>query len=495
MPKICETTGCQKRARYALPDNNIAIKCFEHKTTNMVDPYISKCIEDGCSKYPSYNFPGQKKRIYCGDHKKDTMINIANKKCSYPECKKTPIYNFKGSSNGLYCLAHKKNGMINVVSPICCSPECTKRAHFGTKDKPNVYCSKHKKGAATSSNKTCAEPGCNTLPSYNFKGMKKRLYCMKHKKEGMISAFNNTCIEKECVTRANFNYPNQKKKIYCLTHKKDGMINVGRRLCAYDKCTKTPSHNYDTESSPLFCSEHKKVDMINKIKKCLFEKCRKYPIYNYADQKGGIYCLKHKKETMIDVTHLLCKTPLCLTRVIPKYKGYCLYCFINTYPDEQIARNYKNKESAVVQYIKHSFSDISLVFDKSIEGGCSKKRPDIFIDMGSHVVIVEIDEHQHNDYNCLCENKRMMEISKDIGHRPLIIIRFNPDSYIDYHKNNIESCWNLLKTGILAIKKSKKVEWENRLQTLKTQLEYWTKNVPTKTIYIVHLFYDGWKSE
>jgi hypothetical protein len=36
-------------------------------------------------------------------------------------------------------------------------------------------------------------------------------------------------------------------------------------------------------------------------------------------------------------------------------------------------------------------SDQSWVFDKSIDGGCSKRRPDIFLDMGSEILIIEVD--------------------------------------------------------------------------------------------------------
>ena len=31
--------------------------------------------------------------------------------------------------------------------------------------------------------------------------------------------------------------------------------------------------------------------------------------------------------------------------------------------------------------------------------------------------------------DCSCENKRIMEISQDLGHRPIVFIRFNPDEY------------------------------------------------------------------
>jgi hypothetical protein len=58
--------------------------------------------------------------------------------------------------------------------------------------------------------------------------------------------------------------------------------------------------------------------------------------------------------------------------------------------------------------------------------GCTKKRPDIFFDLSTHCVIVEIDENQHNSYEDICECARINEIVNGIGGRS-VIIRYNPD--------------------------------------------------------------------
>jgi hypothetical protein len=47
-----------------------------------------------------------------------------------------------------------------------------------------------------------------------------------------------------------------------------------------------------------------------------------------------------------------------------------------------------------------------------------------------------------------------MELFKDVNHRPIIFIRFNPDDYKQDNKNII-SCWTLNKLGIYTVKKSK----------------------------------------
>jgi hypothetical protein len=145
----------------------------------------------------------------------------------------------------------------------------------------------------------------------------------------------------------------------------------------------------------------------------------------------------------------------------------------------------------VVEFVKSTFPEYSWVCDKSVENGCSKRRPDILCDLGYQVLIIEVDENQHIDYDCSCENKRIMEISQDINHRPLIFIRFNPDDY-KKGETRITSCWGVGKSGTCSIKRNKKSEWEMRLQTLQNQIIYWTspENQTNKTVEVVQLFYD-----
>jgi hypothetical protein len=189
---------------------------------------------------------------------------------------------------------------------------------------------------------------------------------------------------------------------------------------------------------------------------------------------------------MIDITHPKCKIPLCDIRANIKYNGYCFRCFIHTFPDNEISRNYKTKEITVVNYIKSKFSKLSWYSDKKIYDSCSNKRPDLFLDLGYQVIIVEVDENQHNGYNC--ENKRLMELSQDIDHRPMVFIRFNPDSYINENNIKINSCWKPNNLGILVINDND--EWKTRLHKLKKEINYWLKNNTTKTIHLIELFYD-----
>ena len=210
----------------------------------------------------------------------------------------------------------------------------------------------------------------------------------------------------------------------------------------------------------------------------------------------GICQHGNKKYTCVD-----CKgSQLCINCKLSyknkKYNNHCMRCFIYLFPDQLVCRNYKTKETATAQFITENFTNFTWNLDKKVEDGCSKRRPDLICDLGYQVIIVEVDENQHTDYDCSCENKRIMQLSEDVGHRPIVFIRFNPDAYTNLNNEKITSCWGVTpKTGILKIKNNKNNEWTERLNALKQQIEYWTneENKTEKTIEIVQLFYDGFK--
>lgn len=83
-----------------------------------------------------------------------------------------------------------------------------------------------------------------------------------------------------------------------------------------------------------------------------------------------------------------------------------------------------------------------------------------------------------------------MELSEDVGHRPIVFIRFNPDEYINADGKLIKSCWKINKTsGILQIDINKKDEWKERINVLNEEIQYWIDNQLEKTVEIVELFY------
>jgi hypothetical protein len=173
-----------------------------------------------------------------------------------------------------------------------------------------------------------------------------------------------------------------------------------------------------------------------------------YCIHNkqkcYCKECGGSLLCEHDKQKRyckICGGERCCKNQDCENSGNPKYDKYCLNCFIHLFPETPVTKNYRTKENNITDFLLKEFNDKILIINKKIYDGKSKRRPDVMIEFETHNIIVEIDENQHEYYDCTCENKRLMEIYQDLNYKPIIFIRFNPDQYIDNKNIKIESCW------------------------------------------------------
>ena len=338
----------------------------------------------------------------------------------------------------------------------------------------------------------CMHPDCKIQPVFNMEGQSSAIYCLSHKIEGMVDVRSKSCIHPNCKTRSSYNMEDKATGIYCAKHKLEGMVDVRNPTCIHPNCKTRPVFNMEGQTKELYCSEHKLEGMVDiKTRTCIYPNCKIYSSFNMEGQKTALYCSSHKLDGMIRVKSKYCKSEWCSTIVREKYEGYCLFCYIHLFPDKPVSCNYKTKECSVVEHVKSKFPELKWISDKKISGGCSKRRPDLLIDLLYQIIIIEIDENQHSDYDCSCENKRIMELSQDLAHRPIIFIRFNPDEY-DNNGINVSSCWVQNNKGILVVKKTKKKEWSQRLKTLEENINYWInpEHTTNKTIEIIHLFYD-----
>lgn len=178
-----------------------------------------------------------------------------------------------------------------------------------------------------------------------------------------------------------------------------------------------------------------------------------------------------------------------------RWKPYCFRCYCVLNPNVKIPRQFKLKEHYVMDALKEHYKDtLTMSFDKRIEGGCSKKRPDLFIDFGSHCLIIEIDENQHVNY--ACEQARMIRLYEDINSddskestntefRKVIFLRFNPDGYTE-ESVKYKSPFGYTPTGMIKIDTE---EMTRRIEVLIKKLDECQKE-PENMITIHHLFYD-----
>jgi hypothetical protein len=131
--------------------------------------------------------------------------------------------------------------------------------------------------------------------------------------------------------------------------------------------------------------------------------------------------------------------------------------------------------------------------DKTISNTCNKRRPDLIKDFKTHILIVEIDENQHKNYNKQCEINRINELFIGFANRKIIFIRFNPDSYINKNGKEIKSCFSLTpKIGKLNLDKKK---LETRIKSLHKQVLFYSKFTNIENRYNpepkqVYLYFD-----
>jgi hypothetical protein len=112
------------------------------------------------------------------------------------------------------------------------------------------------------------------------------------------------------------------------------------------------------------------------------------------------------------------------------------------------------------------------------------------VDLGTHILIIEVDENKHSDYDCSCENKRIMELSQDVGHRCIVFIRFNPDGYTTQDGKRVTSPWRINKTsGIVQVSATRQKEWDSRMNNLLDRVKYWAENPTDKIVEVDALYY------
>lgn len=539
---LCEATDvpCPKTALWNYAGGPARF-CREHQLHGMLKVVRkTQCLHPGCTTHPSFGVPGTPiSKRYCLKHKQDNMINLNNTRCVSENCTTHATYNWEGKGPH-YCASHKEEGMINVVNPICKEPSCSTQARYSQeKGMRPEYCAKHKdrlqptEGSQLYVKKSrCLEKGCDTTPSKNYPGSRP-LYCSKHALPGMVySNEKQVCKSVDCTTHASYNFEGHPLK-FCATHRLPGMIDVKnpkcfsctrvasfnvkglhprycidhrtpemvyskQPTCEVDGCFTLASQGFSQDRVPRFCNIHKIMGMINiRSTSCSLTDCYELARYNQPG-KTAMYCRLHATGEMVNVHARKCNTVECQTTVANKnskvYKGYCLGCFTRLFPNEPRSRNALVSEKIFVEAIQSRFPGTHFVLNRSI--GPSNRRPDVFTkDFGSFCTILENDEHQHDLYDQEDEILRNQDLSRDVGHTPILLIRMNPDEYYTNEGARVPSCFKYDKKT-RAHYLSYTDQYNARIDQVVDLIEMYRKsgeldNAAPGTVREHKLFYDG----
>jgi hypothetical protein len=364
-----------------------------------------------------------------------------------------------------------------------------KRSAYGNIEGKPKFCGVHKKeGMNNVVSKRCELEGCDKVASFgNIEGGPK--FCGVHKKEGMDNVRCKRCEHDGCPKQPNFGNSGESPK-YCVEHKKEGMDNVKGKRCEHEDCTKYPVYG-NIWMIPKYCVEHKKEGMVNvKGKRCEHEDCTKQPAFGNSGERPQ-FCVEHKKAGMDDVISKRCVSKHCETQSkTQKYDGYCVYCFINLFPNDERVKmaRIKSREILVECFLEEEFGgfrhDTPIIY-----GGCdclSRRRIDHRKLINATMLAIETDEGQHKSYDDEDETNRYDDLYMHHSGK-FIFIRFNPDSYRDQTGKRHPGFFdNSMKQNTTEV--------ERRLSVLKDKIDEITRRIEqdenTELVEIHKLFYD-----
>ena len=320
-----------------------------------------------------------------------------------------------------------------------------------------------------------------------------RIIGEKYKYEGKIRIWNGKellCKHRKykykCINCNGCSICDHNKRSICRLCKGNEICEHNRRRCTCKLCkgSEICSHN-KIKSTCRMCKGVSICEHDKRRNQCILCKGSRICIHKKQKHqcvlcKGNGICKHNKIKSRCNIcfTHPqnFCKSCKYIYVKNGSYYPYCIHCYYKLNPDIAPSR-FRMKEFYIGNFIDQEFPDYNFIHNKTI-GGCSQRRPDWLYDGLTHSVIIECDEEGHKAYSC--ENKRMMEIFQDLGNRPVVFIRFNPDKYKG------KECFYYDEKNVLQVKEN---EWKKRSDKLKERIEYHLENIPDKEVTSELLFY------
>ena len=385
---ICQAIDCKKLSRFG-HEKEKPLRCFEHRLEGMRDVKCPRktCQTAGCEKYPIFGYiPRQP--LTCSRHKTHGMADVQNKRCDHEGCSRLPSFAMPGQ-HAIRCSSHRENGMIDVNrAKKCTTKGCSRAARHKDPVTNAQACDLHvRPGMARLPKKSCncAFPGCTKQRNYGT-DPKKPSHCGQHKLPGMMVS-KARCTAEGCQKLPSWGFVAPER---CARHKMEGMRQFYGRLCKSPGCLRSASFGVQ-HRKPIRCLEHKTTDMTNVI----------------AHMQPCVSC---GLQTRADIVK----------------KGLCYYCRPATMPTH-------SKELVVKKLLQTQLGHIDFVHDRVTEAilecACRKYRPDFWAELPTFVLVIEVDEHQHEQYEPSCELRRLVELLAACMGKPLVVIRYNPDGY------------------------------------------------------------------
>ncbi len=413
----------------------------------------------------------------------------------------------------------------------CCAPGCDERATYVPRIftiRVPTHCKDHAQPRADFfeySSRLCEIETCHIRASFAPTRNHKPIRCGHHKLTTDINREKKPCSG--CgIKKPNFGPPGTKGAIRCGDCKVEGDVDLNN-----DKCIECAKHQVSAIIKGredegmiycLTCASKLGFEYSNgRVPHCITCKTAVARFGTVGGRpRDAKYCGQCRDPSIhFDLVHDMCEECGVTRPLLRNERWLCLRCCINIYPEYSVSRNYKTKQTAVEQFLAERFSSrLTMIFDRRVArimpeasasagaGGTmveevpcksSGSKPDVLIDMGEWVVVVEVDENQHkqDSYEASCENKRVMQIFDDAGRRPIVFVRFNPDQYIDAFGNKVRSPWTddrrIKSGGVPHVSAKNQAHWIARLEALASRIEHAVSVRPIKEVTFEYLYFDG----
>ena len=155
--------------------------------------------------------------------------------------------------------------------------------------------------------------------------------------------------------------------------------------------------------------------------------------------------------------------------------GHCESCDPRTAKRARLA-----KQREVEQFLEVCMSDFPPTsVDRTpadLKACGDRERPDVLWERPDRVVILEVDEHQHLERNCACEQTRMVNIAHALGAERTLWVRYNPDEFRGGEARAYASTTKRLE----ALREALRDAFTRPLEAM-------------PTIGVCHLFFDGFR--
>jgi hypothetical protein len=283
-----------------------------------------------------------------------------------------------------------------------------------------------------------------------------------------------------------------------ILHHDDVFKRIYKEMCPRSGCEKRGSLKDDNDDK--WCAGHSKFAKGQTVNArgsmCEAVGCTRHASIGLTDKKGRKWCSPCKYlaqgQSIISKTNPKCRADWCCSVGNSDYDWYCKWCFIHLNPLDKRSFAHKSKETALLLLLQAKYPDLKWVHNQAVGGG-SLKRPDFFLDCGSHWLVKEMDEFSHRWNACLCEWNRLLEIHSALRlkygvNKPLVVIRLNPDAYTDTAGNRVPSCFE----GNDVMNED---DWKMRIEMDLAATDYWLNTPPQDDITIIEICYDKAKHD